>query len=144
MLAEAPQIHVNDELSADARVRVDSPQIQQVILNLLKNSLDAMQAMPTEQQRIDITLTQQDADIIVQIRDYGPGLAPHEFDRLFEPFYTNKPDGLGLGLSISYSIVEAHGGTLAAYAPDAGTGMVFSLSLPAVRRSGTVLTQDHS
>lgn len=144
MLAETPEIHIHDRLAPDVAVRVDTPQIQQVLLNLLKNGLDAMRAMPPEDQHIDITLAQQDNDINLEIRDYGHGLSDVEQARLFEPFYTDKTDGLGLGLSISYSIVEAHGGTLAAKTPDNGEGMIFSLSLPVVRRHDITLLQDYS
>lgn len=144
MLSEAPQIHVIDQLADDARIRVDGPQVQQVLLNLLKNSLDAMHATPVDQRRIDITLTHSGPDINFQVRDYGTGLPDHERARLFEPFYTDKRDGLGLGLSISYSIVEAHGGTLIATAPDHGNGMVFTLSLPAMRTSERTRTKEQA
>lgn len=132
MLSQAPQITVDDHVPSDVQIRIDSLQIQQVILNLLKNSMDAMHAIPIDRQRIDITLSLQGTDIIFQVRDYGSGLTKQELSRLFEPFYTDKPEGLGLGLSISYSIAEAHGGTLTAFVPE-GAGMVFSLSLPAMR-----------
>lgn len=143
MLPETPHINVNNTLPDEVRIRVDSPQIQQVILNLLKNSLDAMQHMPASEQHVDLLLEYQDHDMILKVRDHGPGLTADELSRLFEPFYTDKADGLGLGLSISYSIVEAHGGTLRAYAPDMGSGMVFSLSLPAEHDTSTA-QQDQS
>lgn len=142
MLSEAPQIRVENSLSPGATIRIDSLQIQQVLLNLLKNGMDAMSHVPVDQRRIDITLKHQGTDIVLLVRDHGSGLTEQELTQLFEPFYTDKPDGLGLGLSISYSIVEAHGGTLAAYTPDHGKGMVFSLSLPVVRGSEKTLIQD--
>lgn len=143
MLSEAPQINIDNQLSAEVGIRVDGPQIQQVILNLLKNSMDAMSGLPVDQRRIDITLTQQGPDMFIHVRDYGPGLPDNKLVRLFEPFYTDKPDGLGLGLSISYSIVEAHGGTLSAQAAEPGRGMIFSLSLPVVRTPDSPPTKDH-
>lgn len=143
MLSETPQIRVEDHLPSDVEIRVDGPQILQVLLNLLKNSMDAMHAIPVDQRRIDITLEHRGTDVIMRVRDYGAGLTDQKRARLFEPFYTDKPEGLGLGLSISYSIVEAHGGTLAAYTPKHGTGMVFSLSLPAVRVPKNPAAQDH-
>lgn len=132
MLSETPQIHINDQLSPDTRIRIDKSQIEQVLLNLMKNSMDAMREVEPDKRHIDITLAQQATDIVIHVRDYGPGLSTAQQAQLFEPFYTDKPDGLGLGLSISYSIIEAHGGTLSASAPCDGAGMIFSISLPAL------------
>src|SRR3546814_11257241 len=81
-----------------------------------------MRGIPTEKQHIDITLTRLGAHIVLRVRDYGTGLTEVEQARLFEPFYTDKATGLGLGLSISYNIVEAHGGTLTASPPGHGHG----------------------
>lgn len=133
MQPETPHIRIHDELPARTRIKVDSLQIQQVLLNLLKNALDAMREAPPETRAIDIALASRDTDVLVTVRDHGAGLTATQRARLFEPFYTDKAEGLGLGLSISYSIVEAHGGTLTANAPAQGRGMVFSLSLPIVR-----------
>jgi len=69
-------------------------------------------------------------DVLVAIRDAGIGMAPESLDRLFSPFYTTKPEGLGLGLSICRSIVEAHGGQIWA-ARNAGPGMTFKFAIPA-------------
>jgi signal transduction histidine kinase len=72
----------------------------------------------------------QDAsDVVVEVQDTGPGLDPEEFDRLFQSFYTTKPDGIGMGLAISRSIAEAHGGRLSA-APNNPRGAVFRFTLP--------------
>src|SRR3546814_17639108 len=103
-----------------------------------------MRGIPTEKQHIDITLTRLGAHIVLRVRDYGTGLTEVEQARLFEPFYTDKATGLGLGLSISYNIVEEHGGTLTASTPGDGKGLLFSLSLPIVRQDdGTPERQSH-
>lgn len=130
MLAQAPVIHIHDGLAPDTQVDVDALQIQQVLLNLLKNGLDAMRNLPEDARCIDISLSAKGRQICIAVRDYGVGLTSTQRQHLFEPFYTSKENGLGLGLSICNSIAEAHGGKLTAFAPDHGSGMVFSLLLP--------------
>lgn len=137
MLSETPQVHLDDQLPQDVTVRIDQSQIQQVLLNLMKNSMDAMREIEPDKQRINITLAQQGTNVLMLIRDYGSGLSDVQQARLFEPFYTDKPDGLGLGLSISYGIIEAHGGALTASTPPDGKGMIFSLSLPILVQDAT-------
>lgn len=130
MLASAPEVEVVDALPAGKAVEVDSLQIQQVLLNLLKNGYDAARALPPERRRLALRLLPADGAVRVAVRDFGPGLSPGARDQLFQPFFTTKPDGLGLGLSICRSIAEAHGGRLDAEPPEDGPGMVFILSLP--------------
>ncbi len=128
--AGAPELVLHDALDEAARrVDVDPLQIQQVLLNLLKNAWDAQLAIGSTQPII-VTLTREAERCAVDVRDHGMGLAPEVRDRLFEAFMTTKPDGLGLGLSICKTIVEAHGGELQARAADDGPGMVFRFSLP--------------
>ena len=132
MISNCPAVRVDDGAAADCAVEVDALQIQQVVLNLLKNGLDAMQDLPAAERRLLITL-QREADgaaLRVSIRDFGRGLTAEARQRLFEPFFTTKPDGLGLGLSICATIIEAHGGRLSAQAPAEGPGLVFSFALP--------------
>lgn len=130
MLAQAPVIQIDDQLAPETRVDVDALQMQQVMLNLLKNGMDAMRALPEDQRLIEISLTQADEHVCIAVRDHGVGLTPEQRQHLFQPFYTSKENGLGLGLSISSSIAEVHGGKLTAFAPDHGKGMIFSLLLP--------------
>ena len=135
MLAHAPEIGIDDTLPAGALIDADRLQIQQVLLNLLKNAWDASREQPFERQRIDIRLDEDGGNLHIAVRDYGSGLDPAARERLFESFFTTKADGLGLGLSICRSIAEAHGGRLAAGSPDASprfgaVGAVFVLSLP--------------
>lgn len=130
MLSNRPEIRVTDGTAANGMVEVDPLQIQQVVLNLLKNGLDAMQHLPSGEHRLHIALERVGDTLRVAVRDFGHGLAPEARDRLFEPFFTTKPDGLGLGLSICATIVEAHGGRLSAQAPTEGAGLVFTFTLP--------------
>jgi len=132
MISMHPEVRVDEGAAADCLVEVDPLQIQQVVLNLLKNGLDAMQDLPSAERRLLITIDRdaEGAALRVSIRDFGRGLTPEAQERLFEPFFTTKPDGLGLGLSICATIVEAHGGRLSAQAPAEGPGLVFTFALP--------------
>jgi C4-dicarboxylate-specific signal transduction histidine kinase len=117
-------------------VEIDSVQIQQLLLNLMANALDAMQEAPDRHHVLRIRTSPDGADAVrVAVSDTGVGLKPGEEEKLFDSFYTTKPEGMGLGLSISRSIVEAHGGRLEVTAnPDAG--VTFHFALPAWREPG--------
>jgi PAS domain S-box-containing protein len=107
----------------------DRVQLQQVILNLMLNAADAMDGVDDRPRQILIT-TERDGDRVrLAVRDSGTGLAPDVADRLFEAFYTTKTNGMGIGLSISRSIVENHGGRLWAE-PNTGPGATFCFSVP--------------
>ncbi len=118
MLAHAPPVAVDDALPAGTLVDADRLQIQQVLLNLLKNAWDASRGLAAERQRIDIRLEVAEGNLRIRVRDYGSGLDETARAQLFESFFTTKADGLGLGLSICRSIAEAHGGRLAVAAAD--------------------------
>jgi len=106
-------------------------QLQQVILNLIVNAIEAMSGPNEGPRELLISAEKAEPDgVHVAVRDSGPGLAPATLDRLFEAFYTSKPNGLGLGLSICRSIIEAHGGRLWATA-NAPRGAVFQFTAPA-------------
>ena len=108
----------------------DRVQLQQVIVNLIVNAVEAMSGAGNEPRELTIASGAVDSnDVFVEVQDTGPGLDPANLDRLFQSFYTTKPDGMGMGLAISRSIVEAHGGCLSA-APNKPRGAVFRLTLP--------------
>jgi PAS domain S-box-containing protein len=111
-------------------VSADRVQLQQLLLNLLLNALDAMSGVTDRPRVLRIrTSTDDPAAIRVALRDSGVGLNPEQMERLFEAFYTTKPEGMGMGLSISRSIVEMHGGRLWA-TPNDGFGATFQFTLP--------------
>jgi PAS domain S-box-containing protein len=109
----------------------DRVQLQQVILNLIINAFEAMSGISEGVRELLISTRKAESDgVLVAVRDSGPGLAPATLERLFESFYTTKPGGLGLGLSICRSIIEAHGGRLWACA-NVPCGAIFQFTVPA-------------
>ena len=114
------------------RVRGDAPQLLQVLLNLLQNARDVHRAAGCEGEPIGVEIVPEDGCLALAVRDHGPPLSPEALALLFTPFHTTKPDGLGLGLSISRGIAEAHGGALHArpVPPHEGGGMRMVLLLP--------------
>ncbi|MBY0431938.1 MAG: PAS domain S-box protein, partial [Rhodospirillales bacterium] len=109
---------------------VDGIQIQQVLVNLIHNSIEAMNVAGSEHREVMLVARPTDGGVEVGLADSGPGVAPEMAERLFSPFTTSKVDGLGLGLSISRGIVEAHGGRLW-YDDSHGPGARFVFWLPA-------------
>jgi two-component system, LuxR family, sensor kinase FixL len=123
-------VHLDLKLDAAAdRVFVDKVQIQQVLLNLLRNALEAMQGA----SRCVLVISSAPAEgtmVEVAVCDTGAGLAPDVAERLFQPFVTTKQQGMGIGLSLCRTIIEAHGGSIRA-APNPEGGTIFSFTLPA-------------
>ncbi len=109
-------------------VCVDSIQVQQVILNLVRNALDAMAGVAPPRRSLKITSTSNGNLVEVAVSDSGIGLSANDLERVFEDFYTTRTEGMGMGLSISRSIIEAHGGRLQAEA-NPGPGMTFRFTL---------------
>jgi len=107
----------------------DRVQLQQVLLNLIMNAIEAMRGVNDRRRELTIVSARRPDGVVVEVRDSGIGLDPQRAERVFEAFYTTKPEGLGIGLSISRSIVEAHGGRLWA-TPNEPNGAVFRCSLP--------------
>jgi PAS domain S-box-containing protein len=109
-------------------VRGDKIQLQQVMLNLLLNSFDAMKDCPAHERQVIVRGEWKDGAVKVAVRDRGIGLSRDKLDKIFQPFYTTKRDGLGMGLSICRSIIEGHGGRLwAENNPDRGATFYFTL-----------------
>lgn len=119
-----------------AKVMADPVNIQQVMLNLLKNALDAQQTAGHAQEPIEVRFRAEAGAYLITVRDAGCGLEPEQFAHLFEPFFTTKPEGLGLGLSLSKGIIESLGGTLSAAANDDNTGLAVCFSLPREKSPG--------
>jgi len=128
-VAHDQQLNIGSSLAADLPpIVADRVQLEQVMLNLLQNAADAMQGQAD--RRLTVSTLRAGAGIEVQVADNGRGLSEDVQHHLFEPFFTTRADGLGLGLSLSRSIIEAHGGRLWAEAGRAG-GAVFRFTLPA-------------
>jgi two-component system sensor kinase FixL len=111
-------------------VIADRIQVQQVLLNLMRNAVEAMQDQPVRTLTVSTRQTGEDT-LEIDVADTGPGIAPEIADQLFQPFVTTKRHGMGVGLSISRTIIEAHGGRLWAE-PNPGGGTIFRLTLKTV------------
>lgn len=121
---------VSDQLPP---VYADRILIEQVLLNLLRNAIDAnREAHPGQPSRIELRASEQAGQLCVQVWDQGPGVAQGELEHIFTPFYTSKAEGLGLGLSMSRSIIEGFGGALEAL-PGAAGGLCLECRLPLLR-----------
>ena len=135
------RVSVRTELSRDLpQISADRVQLQQVILNLVMNAGEAMTTTPDGARTLNINskLGQPD-EVIIAVEDSGPGIDPKDADRIFDAFFTTKPQGMGMGLSICRSIVESHGGRLSASARRPH-GSIFYVTLPSaaalIARSG--------
>ena len=114
----------------------DRVQLQQVILNLIANGIEAMEAVTERPRELSIGSKATDDDrVLVSVSDCGVGIGPESVDHLFEAFFTTKREGMGLGLSISRTIVEGHGGGLRATA-NKPYGATFQFTLPAAKAVG--------
>jgi signal transduction histidine kinase len=109
-------------------VKGDRIQLEQVLLNLVANGIDAISAAPNGVREISCRSWASDGSALLSIRDTGPGIPPGQREQLFEPFFTTKQDGMGMGLCIARTIVEAHGGQISA--ESRFSGAVFHIRLP--------------
>ena len=125
------QISMQTQLSDDAPlIQGDRVQLQQVLLNLLLNAIEALSSVSIGSRHLVVASAKKDSEsVLVSIYDSGKGFPPDDLGRLFDPFYTTKSDGIGMGLTISRSIVESHGGRIWA-TPNSPRGAVFQFTLP--------------
>ena len=132
---ERKRVVVDTELRDDLPpVEGDRVQLQQVLVNLILNAVDAMEGTMAESRALTIQSRRDDSGgIVVEVADRGKGLEPGQHERIFNPFYSTKPGGLGMGLAISRSIIETHGGRIWA-TPNDGPGVSMQFSLPAAEQ----------
>ncbi|HQR56999.1 MAG TPA: ATP-binding protein [Burkholderiaceae bacterium] len=129
--AEARRRAVIVETALDARssrVIADPIQLQQIVINLVINAFDASADRPAGERRVRVSTADAPDGVQIRVRDFGHGIARKDLPRLFDSFFTTKASGMGLGLSIARSIVEAHGGTITA--SNCGVGAEFCVTLP--------------
>ncbi len=108
----------------------DGIQIEQVLVNLARNAMDAVEQQSADRRVIEIHTRQDEGGhLLVEVHDSGPCVSDREIRRMFDPFYTTKAEGMGMGLTISQSIADAHDGKLWAH-PREGGGCIFSFRLP--------------
>ncbi len=107
----------------------DAVQLQQVLINLIMNAIEAVRTITDRQRELIIKSAIHPEGVLVQVQDSGTGLSPECVDRIFEPFFTTKPEGVGMGLSISRSIIDAHGGRLWV-TPGSEYGAIFQFTVP--------------
>jgi signal transduction histidine kinase len=132
IMAELAREHVLLEMDMPPGLppaRGDRVQVQQVMMNLVRNAIEAMRAV-THRRVLILSASYANDMVTLRVADTGPGIEPSKIETLFEPLYTTKADGMGLGLAISRKIAAAHGGRLWAEAKD-GPGATFCVSLPA-------------
>jgi len=111
------------------RVFVNRVQLQQVVINLIRNAIDAMSAVTDRPRTLRVRTERNDGEVVIFVEDSGVGLNPDDVEKIFAPFFTTKPHGMGIGLSICRSIIEGHGGRLRA-APGTLHGTVFEFAVP--------------
>jgi signal transduction histidine kinase len=131
-------VTMDTQLAGDLpRIQYDRVQLQQVMLNLIVNAIQSMSGIEDGTRELHISTVSIEPDgVRVEVRDTGPGLSPESLPRLFEPFYTTKSEGMGMGLSICRSIIEAHGGRLWATGCEP-RGALFRFTIPARRADGS-------
>jgi signal transduction histidine kinase len=130
--AKRYSISIRTDLADDlSKVMADSLQVQQVMMNLIMNSIDAMKDIDRQREISVRSQRAEDRQLTISVSDTGVGLPQQQADRIFDAFFTTKSHGIGLGLRISRTIIESHGGRLWAI-PNSPTGASFYFTLPTV------------
>lgn len=124
-------------------ISADHTQIHQVILNLVRNAIDAMNGHPTGKRRLSLRTAFDERAVLLWVRDTGPGVSDSDRERIFDPFYTTKANGMGLGLAICRRIIEEHGGTLR-LGETHSHGAMFEIVLPVSRDAAATGPDDRS
>jgi signal transduction histidine kinase len=129
---ELNKIRLVTNLEPTPAIWADAHQLQQVFLNLFSNAIHAMKTSHGH-GTLTVRSAHRDSDVMVDVEDDGPGIAPEHLGRIFDPFFTTKPvgEGTGLGLSLSHGIIERHGGTIQVES-EPGKGATFVIDLPLV------------
>src|SRR5262249_7212427 len=129
-LATSREIDLSSETaSGELRIKCDRVQLQQAVINLIMNAMDAVSALPHAKRKVSITAMRVENFAEVAVSDTGPGISIDKADMVFQPFFTTKPQGMGLGLSIAWTIIEAHEGRIWGD-NQIGGGAVFHIRLP--------------
>jgi signal transduction histidine kinase len=129
-LATSREIELDSKTGlGELRIKCDRVQLQQVIINLIVNAMDAMSAVPRPKRKVTVTTMRVDKFAGVVVSDAGPGIPIDKAEIVFQPLFTTKPKGMGMGLSIARRIIEAHDGKIWAE-KKTGSGAVFHISLP--------------
>ncbi len=119
------------------KIMVDTVQIQQVVLNLIRNGIDAMMDMDQHDEGISVSVSEFETDQVkIVVTDHGSGITKEAEEKIFQPFFTTKPSGMGLGLAICQSIIESHGGVLS-FTKDPSGGTTFYFTLPVISEGRT-------
>ena len=132
--AAARNVRVESQIDADARLFADPVQVQQVLANLLMNGIQAIESGSSHERTLTVSAKLSGAEVMFDVCDTGPGIEQQSIDQLFEPFFTSKSDGMGMGLTVARSIVDAHHGRIWARG-EPGAGCCFSFALPAHPRT---------
>jgi signal transduction histidine kinase len=128
-------ISIHGDLGSDLpKITADRVQLQQVLMNLMLNGIDAMKDTSIGGELTIRSQQNENGQLLVSVKDTGTGLQPEQADRIFNAFFTTKPQGTGMGLPISRSIIESHGGRLWA-TPHSGRGAIFEFTLPSKDRA---------
>ncbi|MGT2493638.1 sensor histidine kinase [Cupriavidus basilensis] len=124
------RVDVAVDVAPELYIAADKIQIQQVLINLIVNGIEAMKDISDRDRRLVLRSQGDEKIVSIFVKDVGVGLPAHDTSQVFEAFYSTKPDGMGMGLSICRTIVQSHGGTLEALRNES-VGATFRLSLPA-------------